>query len=303
MAPYGFVREGNQYVIVSDIAALGGRRWLEAWEGVWLLSDVPALSVTALPPGTSPAAVATEAAKRVVDRDNWRIPIVAQAAGTMDACTAVGVSAATGTLAVPNPPSLPGVVDVVLQGANGRGLAFDLRARTAKNLAWTFNVIGAPPNTDVAISLPDLAEVPEDMTVTLVDVAAGKRLYARTMPSYVYTSGDGATREFRIEVKPRAAAGLTIRTTGVQMRPGLAAVSYMVATDAKISAEVVNVAGRPIRMLTRGQSVGAGANTLNWDLKSDAQTRVPAGRYLVRIEAVTPDGQRAQAVGTILVNR
>jgi len=87
------------------------------------------------------------------------------------------------------------------------------------------------------------------------------------------------------------------------MRPNLATVSYMLATDADVTAEVVNIGGRLIRTLARGTSVGAGANTLNWDLKSDAQTRVPAGRYLVRIEAVTPDGQRAQAVGTILVNR
>ncbi|MBM3473205.1 MAG: hypothetical protein FJX75_08065, partial [Armatimonadetes bacterium] len=303
MAPYGFVLEGGRYAIVSDIAALGGRRWIEAWEGVWLLSDAPALTITALPPGAAPAAVAPDAPARVANRGNWRIPIVAAAAGTTDACTAVGVSAATGALAVPNPPSLPGVVDVVLQGADGRSLAFDLKGRAAKELTWTFSVMGAAPSTDVELALPDLSEVPEDLTITLVDVAAGKRLYARTMPSYVYPSGDGAPREFRLEVKPRTAAGLTIRTTGVQVRPNLAAVSYTVAADAEITAEVLNVAGRPIRTLTRGSSVAAGANTLNWDLKSEAQTRVPAGRYLVRIEAATPDGQRASALQTVFVNR
>jgi hypothetical protein len=302
LAPYGFVLEGNRYALVSDIAALGGRSWVNAWEGIWLLSDVQGLSITALPPGSGPAA-AGAAAAWAPDRNNWRIPIVAQAAGTVDSVSVVGVSAATGALSVANPPTLPDTVDVIVRDANGRGLACDIQpTAAAAGITWQFAVATTMPNADVQLSLPDLSEVPEDLTVTLVDVAAGKSVYARTMPTYVYNSGQGGDREFRLEVKPRGSAGLTLRPAGAQVRGAVASIGYVLSTDAEVSARVLNVGGRLVRSLPQG-AAAAGTNTLTWDLTSDTQTRVPTGRYLVQIEAVAPDGQRATVMQSLLVDR
>jgi len=136
-----------------------------------------------------------------------------------------------------------------------------------------------------------------------VDVAAGKSIYARTTSSYVYHSGQGGAREFRLQVKPRTSAGLTLRPAGAQVKGAVAAVSYVLSADAEVSARVLNVGGRLVRTLGQGASAPAGTNTLTWDLTSDAQTRVPSGRYLVQIEAVTQDGQRATIIQSILVDR
>jgi hypothetical protein len=148
-----------------------------------------------------------------------------------------------------------------------------------------------------------LSQVPQNLSVTLVDVAAGKSLFARTMPSYVYSSGQGGTREFRLEVKPRRSAGLTVRPAGAQVKGNVAAVSYVLSSEAAVSARVLNLIGRPIRTLARGTSAAAGTNTLSWDLTSDAHTKVARGSYLVEIEAVTQDGQRATAIQPLIVNR
>jgi len=128
-------------------------------------------------------------------------------------------------------------------------------------------------------------------------------VYARTTPSYAYNSGQGGGREFRLEVKPRTTAGLTLRPAGAQVNGPVAAIGYVLSADAEVSARVLNIGGRLVRTLGSGGAAPAGTNTLMWDLTSDAQTRVPSGRYLVQIEAVTPDGQRASLMQTLIVDR
>ncbi|MGQ9729632.1 MAG: carboxypeptidase regulatory-like domain-containing protein [Candidatus Zipacnadales bacterium] len=303
VAPYGFVYENGRYVIVSNIAEISKRRWIDAWEGVWLLSDIQGVSITARPPAAGSATADQRENVRTVDAANWQIPIVARAAGTEDSCSAVGISASKGDLVVLNPPPLPQSVDVVLRGKGGEALAIDLRKGLGNGVTWEFAVRVDMANIDVELSLPDLSEVPEDLMVTLVDVATGKRLYARTMPIYVYSSGQGGERQFKLEVAPRISSGLVIHTAGAQVKGNVASISYVLSADAEVSARVLNLAGRVVRTLTRGSAVGSGANALTWDLKSEAGTVVPAGNYLVEIQAVTPDGQRATAMQTIAVNR
>jgi len=303
MAPYGFVLERGQYELVSNLVELGGRRWLDGWEGVWLLGSANGTTITALPPGSSPAAAADEPVKRVVDRENWQIPIVARAAGSVDACNAAGVSTRAGDLQVPNPPPIAGAVDVVLHGSAGEGLAYDLRGSIGAKATWEFSVHTGARNADVEVLLPDLSEVPADLSVTLIDVAAGETRYARMMPTYVYNSGQGGARQFVLKVEPRRSTGLTIRTAGAQVGRQGAVVTYVLSAEAKVRARVMNIAGKPIRTLTRNATAAAGSNTLMWNLSSDLNTRVPNGCYLVEIEASTQDGQRANALQTIVVER
>jgi hypothetical protein len=238
-----------------------------------------------------------------VDRDNWQIPIVARAAGSVDSCSTAGVSARTGDIRIPNPPPLAGAVDVVLHGENGDALAYDLRSALGTGATWRFSVHTSAANADVQLALPDLSEVPADLSVTLVDVATGKAQYARTMSSYIYNSGQGGAREFVLKVEPRKTTGLTVRTAGANVRPQGASITYVLSADADVKARVINISGRLIRTLTRNKAVAAGSNTLKWDLTSDLRTRVPNGLYLVEIEAVTQDGQCARAIERVPVAR
>jgi hypothetical protein len=66
---------------------------------------------------------------------------------------------------------------------------------------------------------------------------------------------------------------------------------------------VQNIAGRPVATIANGEPVPAGTNSLAWNLMSRDGTKVPAGRYVVTVEAVSETGQRVQAVRTIAVNR
>ena len=301
MLPYGFVLENGSYTLVSALRELGARTWIDGWEGLWLFGTRTGTTVTALAPGSGTAAVA-EQPQRTVDRDNWLIQIVAGAAGSTDASNAVGTSS-TGAISVPNPPPLGESVDVIVRGANGQALAYDLRDGIGNGVTWEFDVVAPMQQVDVVVTMPDLSEVPADMNVTLVDVSAGKRLYARAMPSYVYSSGQGGVREFQLEVSPRTTAGLTIRPAGASVNARAASIAYVLSAEADVYARVTNLAGRPVRTLSNGEAASAGTNTLMWNLMADTQTRVPNGTYMVVIEAVGADGQRVKALQAISVAR
>ncbi len=82
---------------------------------------------------------------------------------------------------------------------------------------------------------------------------------------------------------------------------GIVQVSYVLTTGADVSAEVVNIAGRPIRRLTSESPADAGTNTLLWDTRSDSGVSVPNGRYLIRLRASSPSGELAQAIAPVTV--
>lgn len=64
---------------------------------------------------------------------------------------------------------------------------------------------------------------------------------------------------------------------------------------ASVSVSIANLAGRMVAVLP-ARDLEAGLNTLLWDGRSSSGTRTPPGRYLVTIQALTPDGQVLQVV-------
>ena len=62
------------------------------------------------------------------------------------------------------------------------------------------------------------------------------------------------------------------------------------------------MAGRPVRMLCRGQACTSGLNRLMWDGRSDGGLSVPSGAYLVVVEATGADGACSHAVTRIEAN-
>ena len=118
-----------------------------------------------------------------------------------------------------------------------------------------------------------------------------------------WACAQSSAREFVLNVEPRRSTGLTVRTAGAHVGRQGAVVTYVLSAEAQVRARVMNIAGKPIRTLTRNATAAAGSNTLMWNLASDLNTRVPNGCYLVQIEASTQDGQRASALQTIVVER
>ena len=160
------------------------------------------------------------------------------------------------------------------------------------------------PDVDVNISLPDLSSVPADMQVTLVDEDAGTSIYARTMSGYTYRSaGAQSTRNFRLVVSPRDVGSLAITMTTASARSGSMVMTYSISKNARVTARVLNIAGRPVRTLCADRMTTAGVQTLNWELNNDAGARVPAGMYLLQVEAVAENGQQARAITQLNVGR
>ena len=305
IADYGFtLRPGTRlYDLVSDVVGLGGLPTIPKGAGVWMYSDAQTiLAINA--PGTS-SATADTPRTLAVDANNWIIPIVASARGGGDASTRAGVTTAgeAGTISVPNPPALPGNVDVYLEQANGVPLAVDVRPGTGGKVEWAFVVATDLKQTPVRVTLPDLSQVPGNMRVTLVDKAANERIYARTMTAYEYNSREGGERRFVLEVAPEQGGQLMIRATSAIDAGGSVELSYTLTQSATVTATVQNLAGRPVAVAMPAKNVGAGTNTLVWNLTGNTGVKVPAGQYLMVLEAVGQDGQRNSSLRPVTVNR
>jgi hypothetical protein len=72
------------------------------------------------------------------------------------------------------------------------------------------------------------------------------------------------------------------------------AISFSLGHDAVLTVEVQDDRGRPVRILGPGALQPAGAVRMTWDRRDDRGRVVPAGGYVVRVEAAT-EGETATA--------
>jgi len=70
-----------------------------------------------------------------------------------------------------------------------------------------------------------------------------------------------------------------------------------------VTAEVLNIAGRPVQVLVADRQMAAATNTLTWNGRSATGVAVPSGIYLVRVRACDKNGARSEAVSTVCVRR
>ena len=78
-----------------------------------------------------------------------------------------------------------------------------------------------------------------------------------------------------------------------------AQVSFSLTGAANVTAMVVNVAGRPIRMIAADKPLDAGVQTLVWDRRADGGLPVPAGLYLIRVTARDATGGASTALAAL----
>jgi hypothetical protein len=309
--PFAFVYDNvtGSYLMVSRERALNAaRNYLEAWEGAWFRAVGTGTSVIVTEPGAVASAglVSGADAGAKVAESGWLVPIVAQAAGRADLTTLAGVGSGDDArgYVVHNPPRAPSSVDVYFTTKSGQRLAHDVRAQSAGSTVWPFVVETDLPQTTVQVSLPDLSSVPNDLAVYLVDVDAERRMYARTLPGYSFTSAeDGAKRHFELVIEPRGTDNLVIKSASVQLAQAGAVVTYEMSKSCQVSIEVLNIAGRGIRHLLTDKAAPAGHGEQVWNLRSDSGTMAPSGAYLVKIAATAENGQRVQALRTLQVTR
>ncbi|MGI5817193.1 MAG: carboxypeptidase regulatory-like domain-containing protein [Armatimonadota bacterium] len=302
--PFAFIWDnaiGSYRMISRQPAFNSARTYIQAWEAAWFKASGAAGTMNIQSPANVAAASLLEgaAARAEVPESGWLVQVIARVADRADVTTVAGVGSgdASAGYRVENPPMMPGSVDVYFTDDSGLRLAHDIRPQSSGSMIWPFAVETDIANAEVEITLPDLSGVPNEMAVYLTDLDSGKRMYARTLPVYSFTTGaDGALRHFELEVAPRGADNLTIRTASVQAGSGGLMVTYDVSCAANVSIEVLNIAGRSVRKLVQSRAVPAGGGEQMWDMRSGDGTIVPNGSYLIRIEAVAENGQRVQAL-------
>jgi flagellar hook assembly protein FlgD len=97
--------------------------------------------------------------------------------------------------------------------------------------------------------------------------------------------------------KPAVSAALTVASAPTASG---AQVTLNLASAADVSVSIRNLAGREIALLQPGQ-MAAGVQSLVWNGKSAAGTKVPAGTYLLEATAHCSDGTSAKAMTSLVV--
>jgi len=126
-------------------------------------------------------------------------------------------------------------------------------------------------------------------------------------------AGDGrsssASTELQVRVGATTTASAAVTTptcvsalSAVPTAAG-AQIAFTLSAPASVQAEVLNIAGRPVRLITPGTPFESGLQSLVWTGQSDAGLPVPNGRYLIRVTARGADGTSSQALGTVSIQR
>lgn len=304
--PFAFVLDAatGSYKMVSSDPSLGADRdSLIGWEGAWVRAVSSGVSLL-VSPGSGTAGEAVSKPAQADLNGGWFIPVMARAGNRGDYTSLAGVvPGSDGQHSIENPPTPPHTVDVYFTTSSGQRLAHDVRSQSGPQ-TFDFTVACGVPDADVTVSLPDLSRVPASQQILLIDKETGKALYARTMSSYSYHSqAEGAERKFQLVVSPRTIGALAVTATTAAAKGDGVVLTYSVTKGCQVNIRVLNLAGRAVKMLASNKSVVAGVQSELWNLTSEGGTRVPAGTYLLQIDAVTDSGQSVRGITQVQIGR
>jgi hypothetical protein len=276
---------------------------IEPFQGYWLhvLKDT---TMVIYPPAV---AMQTSAAAHTEAGKGWRLQLVAAANGSIEPCNFIGMNSRAGSgysplWAVSKPPP----VDPSLRAAlvekdwgDRSGYYAQVIKPAAGRQEWEMEVACSQPNSEVSLRWPELnATVPAGVTLMLQDLDTGEEVYMRTSAGYTFNSGpQGGTRRLRLVASTDPVTGLTVSGVSAQgVAGGGVAFTYALSQPAEVSAEIRNISGALIKRFGAKASAGGAVELLVWNGRSDRGSKVPAGRYLVRLTAQTDKGQTVQAI-------
>ncbi|MGD9498609.1 MAG: FlgD immunoglobulin-like domain containing protein [Armatimonadota bacterium] len=283
------------YELSSQLVPFEGY-WIRCLRGDGALMRFPALDV----------ASAQRPAAATRDPLAWTLPIRAEAAGAVStAWLGVAEEAAEGLdrLDLQAPPQFGRAVQVSFdpQGEGEGGYIRDVRPPGASRF-W-MRVSSLVPGAPVRLGWPDLSGLPEDLVAILVDDLRGGRVYMRTGSGYqIPADEEGVSARLRIEVAARSDMPLMITAMSALQAHTVAQITFSLSAPADAEVEVLNIAGRRVRILPAGLRE-AGQTTLSWNLRDDRGLAVPSGLYLVRLRARDEAGRQAQALRPLQITR
>jgi hypothetical protein len=290
---------GGYYTFPPDPASAV----LEPFQGYWLhvlqnttMVMYPPMIASRVQPAAPPA-----------QPDGWRLQLVAAANNSLEPCNFIGESSKATSgysplFAVGKPPSVDPTLSAALVeknwGAHSGRFAEVLKPASGRQ-QWNLEVTCTQPNAEVSLRWPELnATVPAGVTLLLQDLDTGDEVYMRTSPGYSFHTGSaGGTRHLQISVSTDAATGLSLSGVTAQgVAGGAVAFTYALSQPAQVNAEIRNIAGNLVKHLGSQAVTSSAVQLLMWNGYSDRGSKVPPGRYLVRLTARTDQGQTMQAI-------
>lgn len=303
MRSYGWTydRSSGNYALVHPV--LGGGATIPAWTGLWVLVDRPCTLTFSRPGGASAQSASAQGDSSA--QGDWALQIIARGAGSVDAANYFGVSSAMASIASP-PQVAP--VDVSFTSAPGRravgrwAASFEPTARP--EMTWEMTVSWSEAQDTITLLWPDLSKLPREYSLTLHDPAASRRISMRHQTGYSFAADESrGTRSFRIEASRLRGGGVQITSASTVPTGAGGQVVFSLSEGASCEVTVMNIAGRPVRVVESGRVRAAGTNVVVWDGRTAGGAPAPAGQYLVRISAHGDDGTVASALRTLRVQR
>ncbi|HEY3416192.1 MAG TPA: FlgD immunoglobulin-like domain containing protein, partial [Armatimonadota bacterium] len=291
----------GQYWMVATADIGAAKHQLDPYQGYWVKAVQPCTLVLPAPAKTITPPPSRRAGSQRLFAQGWQFQLIASAPSGEDGFNWLGVGAGEQIARanrILNPPASP-VPSVELNFLGGQGgRSIDLRDISQPNPTWRFTVTSPNPGEPVTLRWPDMTAVPGDLGLTLVNEQTGERRYLRTTRDYSFAApADGTAATFHIEVVPRG----TLRVLSFNARPadgraGGVHIQYTLTQEAAVVVEIRSATGRLVRHLTAARAPSNTPSSIIWDGRSDAQTALPRGNYLVTLTAAGSDGRTVRAV-------
>lgn len=281
--------------------------YFQPYLGYWLLAYRDMTLVMTTPTGVVSSAVKPKAAAA---SGGWRARVQVSGGGLNasrifgEAPGAQDGADANDVVAPPTP--FGAVADAAFVTAQGdQKCVADIKAQDQAGKAWYLEVTTQKAATGLSLTWPDLSAVPANLVPVLEDTATGTACYMRTTARYRFDMVQPGSRLFRIVLRPKAESGPMISGVQAQARGGGSyAITYVLSASAAVDVQIRNIAGVVVKRVSAGSITAAGTNTVLWDGRGEAGSRVPAGRYLCELSARSPEtGQSSSVITTFEVSR
>jgi len=295
--------EGGYRMINADTA---GSRLISPWQGFWMLV-LKECMLTIPRPSPQPATAAhTQATTRArpPTEQGWSIRLVANRGQYQDRDNFCGVQPAPQITRIDNPPAIAGGVDLFFtESTSGRHLAASLRQHDATELEWDIVVRWDKPGGDIAMSWPNIDQLPRRYSATLRDLDGGATVNLRTRHCYRFGSDHPGIRHFHLQLTTIGQHPVTLTSVTTLGHRGGGQLIFVLSKPANCDIKIMNIAGRTIRTIEIGRTHPAGQNVVVWDGRNTTGSAVPNGRYLVEIQAAAEAGSVARALAAMTLLR
>ena len=156
----------------------------------------------------------------------------------------------------------------------------------------------------VRLGWPEANLLPASLAVTLTDPATGQTVNLRNSPGYTFEVTEPiGQRRLVLRVMPRSTSPLAVTSLTAAPSPEGVQVVFVLSQPASCGIRVMNIAGRDIRELLSDTPRPAGLNVVSWDTRNQGGARVPAGRYLLSLEARDDQGNLVRVLRDVVVTR